>query len=75
MMCNRFDPVFRDNWHRRYAHLEPAHRLALLTYGLSGLVYPFGAASDHLNMPNRTLFTPKGEWIQTYNADPLQSWE
>jgi hypothetical protein len=55
--------------------LEPAHRLSLLEYRRFGLVYPFGAANYHFNTPNRTIFTPTGQWMQSDHADPLESWE
>jgi hypothetical protein len=49
--------------------------MALLEHRRFGLVYPFGAPNYHFNTPNRTLFSHKGEWLQSDHADPLESWE
>ncbi|KDQ11254.1 hypothetical protein BOTBODRAFT_463500 [Botryobasidium botryosum FD-172 SS1] len=71
----RFAPSRRDFLHRHYCRLEPSHRLAFLEFRRFGLVLPFGAENGHFNTPNRLLFSPSCEWLQTDHANPLDSWE
>ncbi|EAU89177.2 hypothetical protein CC1G_08584 [Coprinopsis cinerea okayama7 len=63
---------FRD---RMYARLRPSHRVAFQEYRLFGIVLPFGAVNAHFNYPNRSLFSPGGEWLQKDYADPLSGWD
>ncbi|CAL1708496.1 unnamed protein product [Somion occarium] len=70
----RFAPSRVDRHHRWYGRLEPSHRLACLEYRRFGLVLPFGAKNDHFNMPNRTLFSSDGCWLQNDLANPLDGW-
>ncbi|GJE94076.1 DUF4470 domain-containing protein [Phanerochaete sordida] len=70
----RFDPARIDLRHRQWARCEGSHRLALLEYHRFALVLPFGAHSAQFNSPNRFLFSPLGEWLQTDGANPLNSW-
>ncbi|EIN05899.1 hypothetical protein PUNSTDRAFT_145782 [Punctularia strigosozonata HHB-11173 SS5] len=70
----------RDDSHidlhdRHYYRLRPSHRLALREYRSFGCVVPFGTHFTHYPSPNRLLFSPKGEWLQTSDADPLNSWD
>jgi len=71
----RFAPSRKDFLHRHYCRLEPSHRLAFLEFRRFGLVLPFGAENGHFNTPNRLLFSPSCEWLQTDHANPLDSWE
>ncbi|GJE94086.1 DUF4470 domain-containing protein [Phanerochaete sordida] len=71
----RFDPGRVDLRHRQWAKCEGSHRLALLEYHRFGLVLPFGAHNAHFNMPNRFLFSPEGEWLQSDGVNPLHSWD
>jgi len=63
---------FRD---RQYAKLRPSHRVAFQEFRSFGLVLPFGAVNAHFNIPNRSLFSPDGIWLQTDYADPLEGYE
>ncbi|KAH7886867.1 hypothetical protein F5I97DRAFT_1829385 [Phlebopus sp. FC_14] len=63
---------FRD---QMYAGLKPSHRLAFLEFRRFGIVLPFGAINAHFNATNRSLFSPRGEWLQSDYADPLAGWE
>jgi hypothetical protein len=65
----------RDYWDKHLSGLEPTHRLAFTEYRRFGLVYPFSAANYHFNTPNRFLFTPEGQWMQSDYANPLEAWE
>ena len=60
---------YRD---RMYMGLRPSHRVAFQEYRRSGIILPFGAAKTHFNCPNRSLFSPHGQWLQTDYADPLE---
>ncbi|KAF9236097.1 hypothetical protein BU15DRAFT_50530, partial [Melanogaster broomeanus] len=64
-----------DYLHCIYMGLKPSHRLALSNFRRLGIVLPFGAMNAHFNMPNTSLFSLAGEWLQTGFADPLQSWD
>ncbi|KIJ61529.1 hypothetical protein HYDPIDRAFT_183158 [Hydnomerulius pinastri MD-312] len=63
---------YRD---RMYIGLKPSHRLAFLKFRRFGVVLPFGAVNAHFNVPNPSLFSHDGEWLQTDYADPLVSWD
>jgi len=63
---------FRD---RMYARLKPSHRLAFQKFRRFGIVLPFGALDAHFNVPNASLFSLDGKWLQTDYADPLGGWE
>jgi len=67
-------PTRLDYRDRLYAGLRPSHRLAFEEYRRFGLVLPFGAANNHFNTPNPTLFSEDGRWLQTDFADPLEGW-
>ncbi|GJE90137.1 zf-MYND and DUF4470 domain-containing protein [Phanerochaete sordida] len=71
----RFDPARIDLRHRQWARCEGSHRLALLEYHRFGLVLPFGGHNAKFNSPNRFLFSPLGEWLQSDGANPLHSWD
>ena len=68
-------PSRRDFRDRMYLGLRPSHRVAFQEYRRSGIVLPFGAAKAQFNRPNRSLFSPDGQWLQTDYADPLEGWE
>jgi hypothetical protein len=68
-------PSRQDYRDRMYAGLKPSHRVAFQEYRRFGIVLPFGAMNAHFNVPNRSLFSPTGEWLQTDYADPLEGWE
>jgi len=63
---------FRD---RMYAKLKPSHRVAFQEFRRFGIVLPSGAFNAHFNVPNASLFSPDGKWLQTDYADPLEGWE
>ncbi|KAG2123462.1 hypothetical protein DEU56DRAFT_48468 [Suillus clintonianus] len=63
---------FRD---RIFARLKPSHRLAFQEFRRFGIVLPFGAMNAHFNVPNASLFSPDGKWLQTDFADPLAGWD
>ncbi|OAX31589.1 hypothetical protein K503DRAFT_777457, partial [Rhizopogon vinicolor AM-OR11-026] len=63
---------FRD---RMYAKLKPSHRVAFQEFRRFGIVLPFGAANAHFNIPNASLFSLDGKWLQTDYADPLEGWD
>ncbi|KAF9533232.1 hypothetical protein CPB83DRAFT_538125 [Crepidotus variabilis] len=63
---------FRD---RMYSGLKPSHRVAFQEYRRFGILLPFGAMNAHMNIPNTSLFTLKGEWWQPDFADPLEGWD
>ncbi|KAF9465943.1 hypothetical protein BDZ94DRAFT_1306669 [Collybia nuda] len=69
----RFAPSRVDRYHRRYCTMEPSHRLAALEFRRFNLVLPYGARNDHFSYPNRSLFSPKGKWLQNDLATPLGS--
>ena len=77
---NQYDKVrnapsrgdYRD---RMYAALRPSHRVTFLKFRQFGLVLPCGAPNAHFNVPNLSLFSLKGEWLETDHADPLEGWE
>ncbi|KAF9239784.1 hypothetical protein BU15DRAFT_46298 [Melanogaster broomeanus] len=71
----RTAPSRLDYRDRMYMGLKPSHRLAFLEYRRFGVVLPFGALNAHFNVPNPSLFSPDGEWLQTDYADPLGSWD
>ena len=58
-----------------YAKLRPSHRVAFQEFRRFGIVLPFGAPNAHFNVPNPSLFSPEGKWLQTDYADPLMGWE
>ncbi|TFK38372.1 hypothetical protein BDQ12DRAFT_705388 [Crucibulum laeve] len=65
----------RDYWDRMYAGLNPSHRLALQEFRRFGIVLPFGAPNAHFNVPNQSLFSYDGKWLQRDFADPLEGWD
>lgn len=77
---NQYDKVrnapsrgdYRD---RMYAALRPSHRVAFRQFRRFGLVLPCGAPNAHFNAPNLSLFSLKGEWLETDYADPLEGWD
>jgi hypothetical protein len=71
----RTAPSRRDYRDRMYAGLKPSHRVAFQEYRRFGIVLPFGAINAHFNVPNPSLFSPTGRWLQTDYADPLEGWE
>lgn len=71
----REHPSRRDLRDRMYSNLRPSHRLAFKEYRRFGIILPFGAINAHLNVPNWSLFSFKGRWMQTDYADPLEGWE
>lgn len=71
----RTAPSRRDFRERMYAWLKPSHRVAFQEFRRFGIVLPFGAVNAHFNVPNLSLFSPEGKWLQTDYADPLEGWE
>ena len=71
----RTAPSRQDYRDRMYASLKLSHRVAFHQYRCFGIVLPFGAKNAHFNCPNLSLFSPKGKWLQTDYADPLEGWE
>ena len=71
----RMLPSRRDNRDRMYAGLRPSHRVAFQEFRRFGIVLPFGAANAHFNVPNVSLFSFDGQWLQTDYADPLEGWK
>lgn len=71
----RTAPSRRDYRDRMYARLKPSHRVAFQEYRRFGIVLPFGAMNAHFNVPNRSLFSPAGAWLQTDYADPIEGWK
>ncbi|KAG1747941.1 uncharacterized protein EDB91DRAFT_1235835 [Suillus paluster] len=63
---------YRD---RMLARLKPSHRLAFQEFRRFGIVLPFGAMNAHFNVPNASLFSLNGKWLQTDYADPLAGWD
>jgi len=70
----RTAPSRRDYRERMYAKLRPSHRIAFQEFRRFGIVLPFGAPNSHFNVPNPSLFSPEGKWLQTDYADPLMGW-
>ncbi|KIM26468.1 hypothetical protein M408DRAFT_72721 [Serendipita vermifera MAFF 305830] len=70
-----FSPHRIDYYHRCQCKLSPAHRTAMKRYRDWGLVHPFGAANIHFNVPNKTLFNTKGEWLQDDMSCPIDGWD
>lgn len=68
-------PSRRDFHERMYAKLRPSHRVAFHEFRRFGIVLPFGALNAHFNVPNLSLFSFEGSWLQTDYADPLEGWE
>ena len=68
-------PSHRDYRDKMYVALRLSHRVAFLKFRQFGLVLPCGAPSAHFNAPNLSLFSLKGEWLETDYADPLEGWE
>lgn len=71
----RTAPSRRDYRDRMYASLKPSHRVAFQEFRRFGIVLPFGACNAHFNLPNLSLFSLEGKWLQTDYADPLEGWE
>jgi hypothetical protein len=71
----RLAPSRQEFRERMYANLRPSHRVAFLDYRRFGIVYPFGAQNAHFNVPNTSLFSIGGQWLQSDYADPLEGWE
>jgi len=71
----RTAPSRRDFRERMYARLKPSHRVAFQEFRRFGIVLPFGAPNSHFNVPNPSLFSPEGKWLQTDFSDPLKGWE
>jgi len=71
----RTAPSRRDFRDRMYAKLKPSHRVAFQEFRRFGIVLPFGAFNAHFNVPNASLFSVGGKWLQTDYADPLEGWE
>ena len=71
----RTAPSRRDFRERMYARLRSSHRVAFQEFRRFGIVLPFGAPNSHFNVPNPSLFSPEGKWLQTDHADPLTGWE
>ncbi|KAJ2915819.1 hypothetical protein MD484_g4589, partial [Candolleomyces efflorescens] len=69
------EPSRRDFRDRIYARLKPSHRVALQEYRRFGIVLPFGAPNFHFNTANVSLFSPKGQWLQSDFANPLDGWD
>ncbi|XP_006455358.1 hypothetical protein AGABI2DRAFT_226828 [Agaricus bisporus var. bisporus H97] len=67
-------PSRRDLYDRMYANLRPSHRVAFQGFRRSGVVLPFGASHAHFDIPNATLFSGNGKWLQRDYADPLSGW-
>jgi hypothetical protein len=63
---------YRD---KMYAALRPSHRVAFQHFRRFGLILPCGAPNAYFNAPNLSLFSLKGEWLETDYADPLEGWE
>ncbi|KAF8800836.1 hypothetical protein BYT27DRAFT_7245483 [Phlegmacium glaucopus] len=68
-------PSRRDYRDRMYEGLRPSHRVAFQEYRRFGIVLPFGAMNAHFNVPNISLFSQNGKWLQTDYADPLEGWD
>ncbi|EDR07431.1 uncharacterized protein LACBIDRAFT_298608 [Laccaria bicolor S238N-H82] len=68
-------PSRRDFRERMYAKLKPPHRVAFHEFRRFGIVLPFGALNAHFNVPNLSLFSFEGRWLQTDYADPLEGWD
>ncbi|KAF8800718.1 hypothetical protein BYT27DRAFT_7342339 [Phlegmacium glaucopus] len=68
-------PSRRDYRDRMYEGLRPSHRVAFQEFRRFGIVLPFGAMNAHFNVPNVSLFSENGKWLQTDYADPLEGWE
>lgn len=68
-------PSRKDYRDRMYAGLKPAHRVAYQEYRRFGIILPFGSVNAHFNVPNQSLFSPSGKWLQTDYADPLGGWK
>ncbi|KAF8842965.1 hypothetical protein BDN67DRAFT_278960 [Paxillus ammoniavirescens] len=71
----RTTPARLDSRDRTIVGLKPSHRLAFLEFWRSGLVLPFGAVNAHFTMPNVSLFSPFGDWLQSSVEDPLTFWD
>ncbi|KAG0697937.1 hypothetical protein DFH29DRAFT_944009 [Suillus ampliporus] len=71
----RTAPSRGDDWDRMFARLKPSHRLAFQEFRRFGIVLPFGAMNAHFNVPNTSLFSLNGKWLQTDFADPLAGWD
>lgn len=71
----RTAPSPQDYRDRLYAGLKTSHRVAFHNYRRFGIVLPFGALNAHFNVPNRSLFSLTGSWLQTDYADPLHGLE
>jgi hypothetical protein len=68
-------PSRQDLRDRMYSELRPSHRVAFQQFRRFGIVLPFGAPNAHFNVPNASLFSFDGKWLQTDYADPLEGWE
>ncbi|KIP04172.1 hypothetical protein PHLGIDRAFT_93808 [Phlebiopsis gigantea 11061_1 CR5-6] len=75
LTSGRLPPSRKDLRHRHYLPLEPSHRVANLEYMRTGILLPFGAHNVYFNEPNRSLFSPKGEWLQRDFDDPIKCWD
>lgn len=62
---------YRD---RHLASLKPAHRVAWARNRRIGALLPFSADASAFTEPNRSMFTPTGEWMTMDNANQLYGW-
>ncbi|KAL1672887.1 hypothetical protein EV122DRAFT_294569 [Schizophyllum commune] len=62
---------YRD---RFLASLKPAHRVAWARNKRIGVLASFADDTSNFTEPNRTMFSPDGQWMTLDSADQLHGW-
>ncbi|KAL1691090.1 hypothetical protein GGG16DRAFT_54307 [Schizophyllum commune] len=62
---------YRD---RFLASLQPSHRVAWARNKTVGVLAPFADDVSGFNEPNRSMFSPDGQWMTLDSADQLHGW-
>ena len=75
IIVSSLDPSRVDYVDRWMNPLELSHRVACMEHRRFGLVLPFGDLNAHFNVPNSSLFSSQGQWLQTDFVSPLEGWE
>ncbi|KAL1728476.1 hypothetical protein EV714DRAFT_285697 [Schizophyllum commune] len=71
IMLNPRRVDYRD---RHLAALKPSHRVSWTRNRESGILSTFAADVADYSEPNRTMFSPTGQWMTMDSADQLHGW-
>ncbi|GAA5915956.1 hypothetical protein JCM6882_000190 [Rhodosporidiobolus microsporus] len=68
------EPLAAQVHQKKFAQVEPGHRLALKHFYDTGIVQPFGASTFDFTKVNAILTAPNGKWVIPERASPLDAW-